>query len=463
MSLRPLVIASVVLACLADPSARAADPPERAPDAQAKPLEASAWKSKDGLRYTWVLPKGYDPAQPRALTVILHGTGLDYRWGHWNNKPGVFRPDDVVVSVDGTSPDGAVRVFLGEKKDVEAFAAFLAEMRATFAVDRVFLYGHSQGGFFVCHFAGEHPDQVAGVVAHASGAWSHSKSGKSVDPVSIAFLHGTADPVVPYAQSPGSRDAFAKAGRPLLHLRRLAGYNHWPNAVRATETLDWCDGMTAKTPEHALACALAILRAKKPDEYQWETVVGFAGARDVLRRIEGEGPAPFAEVAAETARTAQEWSAKIEAHGALHVAALRKTLPKKKGFELDGKPWLGHLVALREDMRGVDSVEALFAELGYDDLAAGHAKATKTFFDAWYQPKPPKALFEAALECLPKAFLFEGMPHDLAEKMKEWKSDSKLGASAKALKSWPLFEAWEQGWKDGAQTYEALWKQWKGP
>ena len=69
-----------------------------------------------------------------------------------------------------------------------------------------------------------------------------------------------------------------------------------PARQRADEELNWCQGMTATTPDEALACARAILRPKASDEYQWETVVGFSGARDVLRRLVGGGPAPFPEV-----------------------------------------------------------------------------------------------------------------------------------------------------------------------
>ena len=396
--------------------------------------------------------------------MILHGTGLDYRWGHWNNKPGVFRPDDVVVSVDGTTPDGPARLFLGEKKDVEAFAGFLAEMRATFAVDRVFLYGHSQGGFFVYHFAGERPRDVAGVVAHASGAWNFSRTAKDVHPVAIAFLHGTADPVVPYLQSPGSRDAFAKAGYPLLHLRRLAGYNHWPNAVRATETLDWCQGMTATSPAEALERALSILRVKKADEYQWQTVVGFAGARDVLRRIEGKGPKRFDAVPEPTAKEARRWIERIDEHAAQHVEAVRASLPKKKkALELDGGPWLGHLVALREDFRGVEAVEALAAELDLDEKLAAHRKAAGPLLDAWYRQKPPKEILEAAAECLPKAWLVEGLPPELPTKLVGW-LEGEPGLPAKPAAAFATYlERWREGWSEGTKRYDALWKQWKGP
>ncbi|HVS11632.1 MAG TPA: alpha/beta fold hydrolase [Planctomycetota bacterium] len=440
------------------------DPERREPSAKAPAHKVLAWTSKGGLRYTWVLPKGYEPESPRNLSVILHGTGLDYRWGHWNNKPGVFRPEDVVVSVDGPTPDGEARLFLGKPEDAKAFREFLGEMRETFAVDRVFLYGHSQGGFFVVYFAGEYPDEVAGVVAHASGAWNWSKTGKSVRKVAIAFMHGTSDPVVPYRQSPGSRDHYAKQGFELLHLRRLPQYNHWPNAVRATETLGWAQGMTAKDPREALAVAKEILRPKGSDEYQWQTLVGFAGARDVLRRLEGKGPAPFAEVPPEVEKDARELMGAIEDEGAKHVSALRKAMGKPKKLELDGKAWLGHLVSLREDFRGVDSVEAFVEEIGYDKLSAAHAKTAGKILDAWYGGGPPKGIYEEVAGGIGESFLFEGFPPELAEKMEEWHGDAKkLGVSPRAQKQYAQFEAWRKGWKEGLDAYQDVWKRWKLP
>ena len=437
---------------------------DKPPDPMAKPLTGYAWKSKNGLRFVWWLPKDYDPEKPRNLSVICHGTGLDFRWGFWNNKPGTFRPNDVVVSVDGPTPDRESRLFTDDKASVDAFSAFLTEMTRTFAVDRTYLYGHSQGGFFVAFFAGEHPEQVAGVVAHASGAWNWSKLNGPVQEVAVAFMHGTADDVVPYVQSPGSRDAYAKAGFDVLHLRRLDRYNHWPNSVRATETLDWCQGMSAKTPEEALACALDILRVKKPDDVQWTTVVGFAGARDVLRRLEKKGPRPFEEVPEAVAKEAAEWIAKVEAAGAEQVAELKKALPGKKHLKLGEGAWLGRIVPLREDYRGVESVETYLKEIGYDPLAKTQEKPAGTIVTAWYQEKDPKDIYEAVVENIGKAFLHDGYPPELAEKMKEWEqSAKKLKISATAQKKFADFEAWRKGWEDGLKGYAETWKAWKGP
>lgn len=452
----PLLALLIVL--LLGAPLRADDPERREPSASAPDSKVFAWTSKAGLRYTWVLPPGYDAKTPRHLTVILHGTGLDYRWGHWNNPVGVFRPHDVVVSVDGTSPgQGDTRLFLGEPKDASAFKAFLEELRSTFAIDRVYLYGHSQGGFFVVYYAGEFPDTVAGVVAHASGAWNWSKMTPPVKKVAIAFMHGTGDPVVPYGQSPASRDAYAEKGFALLHLNRLDRYNHWPNAIRATETLDWCQGMTAESAEEALDCAMRILTVKKADQYQWVTLVDFSGARDVLRRLEGKGPAPMSQVPAAVASEAKRWIVEIEKHGASHVKELEKSMPKK-GLALDGKPWLGHFVPLRENFRGVESVEAFFAAQKFDSKVEAHAKASKALFEAWWDEKENAKVAQAALEGLPKCFLLDTFPADFGERMDALRSvklPGKLGFAA--------FDDWSKGWKDGLAQYESVWKTWEGP
>jgi len=428
---------------------------------------AQTWfrsESKSGLQFAWKIPKGYDAKSARNLTVILHGTGLDWQWGPANNPIDDFRPDDIVVSVDGTSPgQGTSRLFLGEKKDAESFAEFLAELRAGFSIDKTFLYGHSQGGFFVVYFAGEHPELVSGVVAHASGAWNWSKMGNPVKKVAIAFMHGTLDPVVSYGQSPGSRDAYEKAGFKLLHLRRLQNYNHWPNAVRATECLDWCEGMTTEDPAAALAAAERIVTPKKADQYQWETVVGFSAAHDVLRRFDAKGNSAFRELEAKVAASAADLLKRIEEHATKHVKVMQKDVSSKKDLKSSGD-WLGHLVALREDFRGVEAVESYIKAIGYDDVLASQSKASGAIFKAWYGSGSEKQIFEEVVDNIDDAFLVEGYPSALAEKMEAWRLKAKsLDIDDKLLKRFAAFKAWQTGWQKGRESYEDVWKTWKGP
>jgi hypothetical protein len=233
--------------------------------------------------------------------------------------------------------------------------------------------------------------------------------------------------------------------------------------VRATETLDWCQGMTADTPEEALECAQRILEPKKADEYQWTTVVGFAGARDVLRRLVGQGPKPFETVEPKVAKEAQSLIDAIEEHAAKHVAALSKEIGGKKLPGLDGGAWLGHLISLREDFRGVDAVEELMASIDFDKQAKAHAKAAGKILDAWYGDQDPEDIYGTVVDQIGKAYLFEGLPPELAGKMEAWHADAKkLGLKKKTLAAYSDFEAWREGWKEGLEEYEDLWKKWKG-
>lgn len=450
---------------LASPALPVQEMASKAPSADAKPLTPFQWKSAAGLRYAWCLPEDYDAKTPRHLTIILHGTGGDYRWGFLNNQPGTFRPNDVVVSVDGTSPgQNESRLFLGEEKDAAAFRDFLAELRTQFAVAKVFLYGHSQGGFFVAYYAGEFPDTVDGVVAHASGSWNWTKTGKKSHRVAIAFMHGSSDPVVPYTQSPGARDHYLEENYPMVLLRRLPGYNHWPNAVRATECLDWCEAMTTDDPDRALALAKELLRPKGSDEYQYEIPPAFAAARQVLRRFGPDGHAPFGNLPAMAQGHADEVAAAIEKLASDAAEDLQKALGKK--LALAAEPPIGGLRAYREDFRGVDSAERWLKQLDLDKEIAKQDKLTKPIYEAWYaEAMPDGERFAAIVQALGECWLHDGFPPAMAEQLATWqKNAANLKLDKKILKAYDAHvKPWQQGWTEGWVLYEKAVSSWKVP
>jgi predicted esterase len=436
--------------------------PGKPPDPFAPAHTAFGWNSKNDLRFVWWLPEHFDRNVPHTMTVILHGRGFDYRWG-WKNHPAeLFRPADVVLSVDGTSPDGEHRWFAPEKRDAELFQAFLVEMTHTFGTDRILLYGHVEGGAFALYFAGEHPDAVIGVVAHDSNPPAPPKMAPDARKPAIALLHGALDPDAWLEQALAARGAWSKAGLPLVHVRRLDGSSYEPNPRRSREALDWCEAMTTDKPEVALDAALELLRVE--GEARARTPADFSGAREILRRFEPKGTAPFVGPPAEIASRAATLAAAIEAAGAEHVSVLKKAIPKKKDLKLDAKLPIGHLGALREDFRGVAAVETYVDEIGFDALYDAQTKHAAAILDVWRRSRDPKPAFETVLDHLPNAWLHGGLPPDLPEKMRTWKADAKkFNAPARALKSWPVFEEWRGSWDDGLQQYATLWKQWKSP
>jgi predicted esterase len=414
------------------------------------------------------VPPGLQDGAKRDLIVLCHGTGLDYRWGFANHKPGRFRPDDVVVSPDGPSPGlEGTRLFLGRQEDVEAFAGFLGEMRRAFPVKRVFLYGHSQGGFFVVYFAAERPDMVDGVVAHASGAWNWTRIDHGLAEIPVAFMHGTLDPVAPYGQSTSARDYFQDQGHEMAQVRRMPGYNHWPNAARASECIDWCIGMRTSDPTEALARARAILTPKPRDEYEYECPVWFSGANDLLTRIVGRHArsfvpaAPGLDIARAQARPLLE---RVEAHAAAHIARLKEQVRTRDDLRLDGRAWLGHLISVREDMRGVRPVEEYARTIDYDAALARHREASVELAQTWFRRGGARGIFETVLRTLPRCFLVEGLPAGLAEQMPEWFKDSAaLNLPPDAVRNYRFFLMWHNGRTEGLRQYRELWSGWSAP
>lgn len=453
---------------------------EREPDARCKPHTVYKWKSANGLDYSYSLPPNWfkggakrdvSTDDARCLVVLCHGTGLDYRWGHANHDPRLLRPQDVLVSVSGTSPGrGESRLFLGEDADRKAFLDFIKELRQRFEPGRVFLYGHSQGGFFVLDFAGAHPQQVAGVVAHASGAWAGSAVPKALSDVPLVVQHGSADPVVPYGQSIGTRDAYVKKGMTML-LRRLEFYNHWPNEQRTHEALAFCDGMTCKGADHALDQVRDLLEEKKPDRYQWTTVPAFAFARRVLRRFEAGGDLAGADAKAKQAALALTKA--IEAHAKTHVDALSKILKNQASLVLQsakGKkaatsaPWIEWLLALREDFRGVDTVEAFVKALRFDDAAEAHAKEAQKMLRVFYNEKDMRKLFVTVAKALPRTFLHDSLPHDFRKRLRDIRERAKdHGITSQELDAARCLDEYEAGIVDGAKSYAKAYGKWRLP
>jgi len=97
-------------------------------------------------------------------------------------------------------------------------------------------------------------------------------------------------------------------------------------------------------------------------------------------------------------------------------------------------------------------------KIGYDEALAAESKASEAIFNAWYNEKDQKKIFETVVDSISAAFLVEGYPAELGAKMDEWKSKAKqLGIGEKTLKKFADFAAWKTGWEKGKQHYESVW------
>jgi predicted esterase len=435
-----LLLAAALLA----PAALADKPKSQEPGPKSKG-KLCEWKSKDGLSYFYFVPKGYDADKGANLTFILHGSNLTGGWGFANHKAGEFRPDDIVVSPDGTTSNGKGGFnFLGEPDDAARFRALVEELKQAFKVRATFLYGHSQGSFFALYYAGEYPAEVQGVLAHASGVWNWTKLGPDGHHQAIVLMHGTSDPVVPYGQSAGGYEAYLDAKYPMVRLRAIEGGNHWPaehnyKIPYPTQELAWIEGMTTRDPAR-LAAAFDTLAEVKVREYH-----DYAALFSLAKRI-AEGEAPDALKA--KARAAMD---AVDAAAKAHADAIRPPDPLK----IEAEGWVRHLPMFLRSYRGVPSCDA-FAET-WDPVLKEHATAAIGHLRAMHGTKDPAEAFVEGVAAIREGFLYhECMDPEFLKQLGAWRKDKKLKLTKEAVKEYDdLVPLYEKALQQGYRSFEA--------
>jgi len=101
-----------------------------------------------------------------------------------------WNADPMCCDFDGTNPD-----------DVGYLAGLIDQISADWPIDpaRVYLVGHSNGGFMSYRMACEHADKVTAIAVLAGLASSTPASCNPSQPVSVLHMHGTLDDAVPFA------------------------------------------------------------------------------------------------------------------------------------------------------------------------------------------------------------------------------------------------------------------------
>jgi predicted esterase len=272
--MRSPTLASALLFVL---SATALSPAQEKADAIVEPSTKAPrgklleWKSAQAKTYWYRLPKDIDAKNPPDLLLMLHGTGLNHGWSFWNYPIlGDFRKRDIVVSPDGMTPgQGDTFNFVQGPKDGEQIAGLITDFKKRFPIGRVYLYGHSQGAFFCYWFAGEHPELIDGIVAHAGNVLDVKHSKLSKQKVAIGILHGRADAVVPVDCAIRTEKIYREQGYEKVKLEIVEGLTeqsgHWPLPMQVAKMLAWLDQVSTQSAAQAVRTAASELQRKQPD------------------------------------------------------------------------------------------------------------------------------------------------------------------------------------------------------
>ena len=199
-------------------------------------------------QYRIHVPKNYDEKMPWPIVLCLHGGGGSHdQASSVGLSPLADKNNFIAVYPNGINNhwnDGRDSQVYKEHDrlidDVDYLITVVGKVREEYSVDakQVFVMGISNGGFMTQRLAMEHSEtfSAAGVIVASMGK-AIEKDFNPELPVSIVYMNGTADPLVPYTGGRLTVDLFPRfrklRGKPVENrgscISTDAAVKHWLN------------------------------------------------------------------------------------------------------------------------------------------------------------------------------------------------------------------------------------------
>ena len=153
------------------------------------------------------VPSTYNSATPAALIIALHGFDQDgAKFEKYLNLTPIAEADDILyVHPNGTADTHGVRFWNGTPEccdfqspkvdDDDYIMSIIDQVSARYSVDpnRIYVIGHSNGGFMANRLACDHADRIAAVVNIAGGTFTSASMCKPAAPISVLEIWGSKD------------------------------------------------------------------------------------------------------------------------------------------------------------------------------------------------------------------------------------------------------------------------------
>ncbi|GIE28057.1 hydrolase [Actinoplanes italicus] len=236
------------------------------------PTTPAAWPSTGtgtaevgGRQVTVHVPDSYDPARPAPLVVLLHGYSSDAaeQESYLRFTPESDRRGFVYAYPDGTVDDRGNRfwnatdaccAFSGARPDDSAYLSdLITALRDTYKIDRVYLIGHSNGGFMAFRMACDHAGQVTAIASLNGATWNDDTQCRPSEPVGVLAIHSTDDDTIAFAGGTNGGHTYPSAAGTIARWR---DHNRCTGAGSDEPALDVvADVPAAETSVRTYACA----------------------------------------------------------------------------------------------------------------------------------------------------------------------------------------------------------------
>jgi polyhydroxybutyrate depolymerase len=183
------------------------------------------------------VPRSYDPANPAPLVVVLHGfrASAALQETYFKLTAESDRRGFLYAMPDGTpdregrrfwnATDACCDFYRTEPDDSGYLRRLIDTVKRSYQVDasRVYIFGHSNGGFMAYRMACEHADQITAVVSLAGAATAQPSQCRPARPVSVLQIHGTEDRTIWYRGGSIVGDDYPSVATTLATWRRFNG------------------------------------------------------------------------------------------------------------------------------------------------------------------------------------------------------------------------------------------------
>ncbi len=217
------------------------------------------------------IPTDYDPTVAHPLIVILHGFGPftgEIQAGFLGMLEMVDARGFVMLLPDGTLNENGDRFWNGAGfccdpddaiDDVGYLTGLIEEAKQTYNIDdkRVYLMGHSNGGFMSFRMACEASEVVTAIVSLAGSTFADAADCQPATlPVSVLAVHGTNDATILYD---GVADAYPGAVETAETFAAAAGCDTAASSVLGNiDLIDAVDGDETEQVAYTEGCQAGI-------------------------------------------------------------------------------------------------------------------------------------------------------------------------------------------------------------